>query len=326
MDRDFIIMNRAACVPKRKRRWITWAIICAILVLVWPAKNMMPAYASEPPVVPSCVTSPNGDGYPWTFIDNRIEELADIDTRREVATRPAVITYTVRSGDTVSGIAKRFGLTVDTLRWSNPSLERNPDYLRPGTDLAILPVRGVYHQVISGDTVEKIAARYGVALEDIVNYRLNHLSADDSLEPGRWVIVPHGSKTLIRPMPAPDWDYLFAWPIVGYITQGYKSQHKAIDIGAPYSSKVYAVRAGTVIRAGWARTGYGYTVVVDHGDGYKTLYSHLKGTWVSTGQRVTRGQLIGEVGSTGKSSGPHIHFEIRVDDERVDPLEFLSPP
>ena len=259
------------------------------------------------------------------YIDGRIEELIDLARRRELATRPTIITYTVQSGDTVSGIARQFDLDVDTIRWSNPSLERNPDYLRPGMELTILPVRGVYHQMAAGDTLEKIAARYGVVIEDITNYALNHLSPDERLQAGEWIIVPHGSKTLNRPKPALDPDYLFAWPLVGYVTQEYSSSHRAIDIGAPYGSKVYAARAGSVIHTGWAETGYGYTVIVEHGDGYRTLYSHLKGTWVSAGQWVERGQLIGEVGSTGNSSGPHCHFEIRVNNVRSNPRNFLSP-
>lgn len=306
-----------------RRSLLRYAIILAALGLTIGLLPALAAQAAGP--IPTRSTPSEGDGYPWAFIDARVEEVADLATRRELATRPTVITYTVQSGDTVSGIAQRFGLTIDTLRWSNPTLERNPDYLRPGADLTILPIRGAYHEVAAGDTLEKIAVRYGVAVEDIVNYPLNHLSAGEALKPGRRIIIPHGTRALNRPKPAPDWDHLFAWPIVGRVTQGYSAGHRAIDIGAPYGSKVYAARAGTVIHTGWAETGYGYTVIIAHSDGYQTLYSHLKGTWVSDGQRVTRGQLVGEVGSTGNSSGPHCHFEIRVNGVRSNPRDFLSP-
>jgi murein DD-endopeptidase MepM/ murein hydrolase activator NlpD len=112
---------------------------------------------------------------------------------------------------------------------------------------------------------------------------------------------------------------------VGVITQGFSDGHLAIDIGAPYGSSVFAGREGQVIRSGWARTGYGHTVIIDHGQGLQSLYSHMKGEWVQVGDWVERGQLIGEVGSTGNSSGPHMHFEVRVEGERVDPLDYLPP-
>ena len=158
---------------------------------------------------------------------------------------------------------------------------------------------------------------------DILQYPLNCLLSPDSLPAGHWLVIPHGTKQLARPKPSLSPNSLFAWPIVGAITQGFTSKHRAIDIGAPYGSQVYAARAGVVLSAGWAETGYGYTVIINHGDGYQTLYSHLKGAWVSKGQRVARGQLIGEVGSTGNSTGPHVHFEIRVNGVRSNPLSFL---
>lgn len=260
------------------------------------------------------------------YLDVSIEEMRNVAARRAWATRPLVISYTVQEGDTVWSISQRFDLDIDTIRWSNPELERNPDYLRPGTELAILPVRGIYHLVQAGDTLAGLARRYGVSVEDIVNFPTNHLhSAQDTLQAGRWIIIPHGTKNVERPRPSLSPGYLFAWPIVGRVTQGYSARHRAVDIGAPYGSKVYAARAGTVVHAGWSETGYGYTLIIDHGDGYSTLYSHLKGTWVSAGQRVARGALIGEVGSTGNSTGPHVHFEIRESNVRVNPLSYLPP-
>jgi len=239
--------------------------------------------------------------------------------------RNEVITYTVQAGDTLWSIATQFDLDVDTLRWSNPELERNPDLLPVGMELVILPVKGIYHTVQPGETLASIARRYGVAEADILNYPPNSLSNPDDLRVSQKLIVPHGRKELLRPTPQPSPDSPFAWPLVGIITQGFYEAHQAIDIGAPYGSPVYAGRAGQVIRSGWARTGYGYTVIIDHGESLQSLYSHMKGEWVQVGDWVERGQLIGEVGSTGNSSGPHVHFEVRVDGERVNPVDYLPP-
>jgi murein DD-endopeptidase MepM/ murein hydrolase activator NlpD len=263
---------------------------------------------------------------PNVTVDDLIDEVDEVEIAwTEHEGREEIITYTVQSGDALWNIAAQFGLDLDTLRWSNPDLERNPDLLSVGTELVILPVPGVYHTVETGETVSGIAERYGVAPADILNYPLNDLTTPQSLRGGQQVIVPHGRKELARPTPQPSLDAPFAWPLVGPITQGFSNAHRAIDIGAPYGSPVYAGRAGTVVRSGWARTGYGYTVIIDHGQGLVSLYSHMKGEWVRVGDWVERGQLIGEVGSTGNSSGPHVQFEARVDGERVNPMGYLPP-
>jgi LysM repeat protein len=237
--------------------------------------------------------------------------------------REKILSYAVQDGDTLWSIASHFGLDVDTLRWSNPELERNPDRLSPGMDLVILPVTGIYYTVEAGDTLSDIAQRYGVSEADILNYPLNHLTNPDTVREGQKLVIPHGRKELLRPKPQLALESPFAWPLAGTITQRFSDAHQAIDIGAPYASSVYAAREGRVIRSGWARTGYGYTVIIDHGDGLQSLYSHMKGEWVQVGDWVERGQLIGEVGSTGNSSGPHVHFEVRVNGARVNPLDYL---
>jgi len=245
--------------------------------------------------------------------------------------RTAIETYTVEAGDTLWSIATQYNLDIDTLRWSNPDLERNPDLLVPGTSLTILPVNGVLYTVADGDNLAKIAEKFGVADVDIINYPGNALSEPFTLKSGQVLVIPNGRKeTISLPQPNSDLDYPLAWPLLGVITQGYfpdraKNPHYAIDIGAPYGSEVYAADAGTVIHAEWARTGYGFTIIIDHGNGMKTLYAHLKGTFVSQGNVVERGQLIGAVGSTGNSTGPHVHFEVRENNTRMNPLNYLKP-
>jgi LysM repeat protein len=263
---------------------------------------------------------------PDVTYDDLIDDVDEVEISwTEHEGREEIIAYTVQSGDALWNIALQFGLDLDTLRWSNPDLERNPDLLSVGTELVILPVPGVYHTIESGETVSAIAERYGVAEADILNYPLNDLTTPQSLQVGQQLVVPHGRKELARPTPQPSLDSPFAWPLVGRVTQDFSGNHRAIDIGAPYGSPVYSGRAGRVVRSGWARSGYGYTVIIDHGQGLLSLYSHMKGEWVGVGDWVERGQLIGEVGSTGKSSGPHVHFEVRVEGERMNPVDYLPP-
>ncbi|MFQ6014100.1 MAG: peptidoglycan DD-metalloendopeptidase family protein [Anaerolineae bacterium] len=258
------------------------------------------------------------------FLRSVDEELALMAGESQEPQRSGVIIYIVEPGDTVWSIASRFGLDIDTLRWSNEELERNPDLLWVGQKLTILPIPGAYHTVQEGQTLSQIAEAYGVAMADIINYALNDLREPYRLREGQKLVIPYGRKrTWVPSKPALSPESPFAWPISGRITRGYGPDHHALDIGAPYGSPVYAARDGRVIHTGWARTGYGYMVILDHGNGLQSLYSHLKGTWVVVGQWVARGQIIGEVGSTGKSSGPHVHFEIRQDRTRVDPTDYL---
>ncbi len=286
------------------RRWMLGLIGLAVVLSTY-----IPAWAQDP------IISPEGE-LTWP------EELALIQERQSSHPRTTIQTYTVQAGDTLWSIAEQFGLDVDTLRWSNPVVARNPDRLRVGQELRILPIRGAYHVVAAGQTVEEIARLYGVDPEDITAYPLNDLRPPYQLEVGQGLVVPGGSKAMSLPKPRRVSTQGFSWPFSGTLTQRFHAEHPAIDVGGPYGARVYACAAGTV--ADWGReTGYGFRVVIDHGNGVRTTYGHLKGTWVQVGQWVSRGQLIGEVGSTGRSTGPHVHLEIWVGGERVDPLAYL---
>jgi murein DD-endopeptidase MepM/ murein hydrolase activator NlpD len=265
------------------------------------------------------IRDPDSEAYTADLYSARAEEIpwANVDGRTRVET------YTVQSGDTLWSIAAQFELDLDTLRWSNPALERNPDVMAVGTELIILPVMGVYHLVEPGDDVAAIAAKYGVAEDDITEYPPNALYPPYELTVGQGLIVPYGSKDLILPKPALAPEYPLAWPVAGYVTGGFEADHQALDIGAPYGSTVYAADDGTVTYAGWSSDGSGYTVIIDHGDGRETRYSHLKGTLPEAGSFVYRGVPIAEVGSTGDATGPHVHFELRLDGEPVDPSDYL---
>jgi LysM repeat protein len=248
--------------------------------------------------------------------------------------REQISTYAVESGDTIYAIAFKFGLDPETLIWSNPDLEKSPDVLSIGQKLTVLPVNGVYHQVGEGDTIESIASTFKADPSAIINYPLNQLDPEQpTIIPGQWVIVPGGSKPFIPrtvtayvtdiPEGANAGSGSFAWPASGTIYQGYFAWHPAIDIASYIGAPVLAADSGYVVVSGWDNTGYGNHIVIDHGNGFQTLYAHLNAIYVNAGENVAQGQQIGEVGITGNATGPHLHFEIRQSTVQRNPMGFL---
>jgi murein DD-endopeptidase MepM/ murein hydrolase activator NlpD len=258
----------------------------------------------------------------------------------EIPDRPrnGVITYTVQLDDTVLGIAEQFHLNPNTIVWANLEDLNNPFVMEVGQILLIPPIDGVLHTVKEGDTVAKIAKLYKATEEAIVSYTLNKLaSTDDTLTVGAVLIVPDGDRTppeqVVTGPSAPrggtgtsaPWRGAgFIWPSYGRLTQRFwLPAHPAIDIGAPTGTPVVAADAGTVITAGWSSVGYGNMILIRHADGFVTLYAHLSRIDVSYGDTVARGQRIGAIGSTGRSTGPHLHFEVQVGGRSYNPLVYL---
>ncbi len=243
------------------------------------------------------------------------------------------ITYTVGPGDNVCSIADQFGISVDTILWNNGDLEDNPDYLALGDVLTVLPVSGVYHTVVKGDTLESIAAEYKANVQDIAAYEGNYLTEPVTLSVGQKLIVPGGSKPYtVRhvvawsgqlPAGARRGSGVFGWPMSGFISQRYFDAHQAVDIAAPQGTPIKAADSGYVALVGRNDTGYGRYVLIDHGNGFQTLYAHFSMIFVEVGQSVGKGQVIGQCGSTGKSTGPHVHFEIKLNGVRRNPLIYL---
>ena len=250
--------------------------------------------------------------------------------------RMAIETYTVKPGDTVLGIAAKFNVNPETIQWANPELEANPDLLRIGDRLVILPTDGALHVVQPGDTLYSIAARYKVTAQAIAEAPLNQLESIDSpISIGTQIIIPGGTKPYITRQvetyagPVPDsaikGSGTLGWPAAGSITQTFWGGHRAIDIGARTGTPVTSSDAGYVIASktgGW-NNGYGNMVMVDHGNGYVTLYAHLNSIYVRQGENVSKGQQIGTVGNTGNSTGPHLHFEVRYQGVARNPFTYL---
>lgn len=247
--------------------------------------------------------------------------------------RLGIITYTIQAGDTIQAIAASFSLQPTTIMWANPAVEDAPDLLRIGQEVTILPIDGAHHTVAEGDTLESIAEEYKTEPEAIAACEYNYLEPPDyPIVAGMRLIIPGGEKpyvpkvvtTYIGSVPeGVQGTGRFLWPVLGAITQGYWYGHRAIDIGAPIGSAVLAADGGFINFAGWTDVGYGYLIVIDHANGFATYYAHLSNIYVFEGQAVEHGQVIGAVGSTGWSTGPHLHFEVRYYGVQHNPRAYL---
>ena len=241
----------------------------------------------------------------------------------DVPTATTISVYTVHSGDTLASIAKMFGVSVNTIVWANDI----DGPISVGQELVILPVSGIRYTVKKGDTLASIAKKYGADEEEIAQFN----DIGEGLAVGSTLLIPHG-ELAPAPKPAvaakpksgvtqsllggggPSISGYFGWPVGGgVLTQGLHGWN-GIDIGASRGTPVYAAAGGTVIIAkgnGAWNGGYGNYVVISHSNGTQTLYGHLSSVTIGVGSSVSKGELIGKVGNTGKSTGPHLHFEVR---------------
>jgi murein DD-endopeptidase MepM/ murein hydrolase activator NlpD len=293
-------------------------------------------------------------------VDVGIFRTANLHTVIPPRPRDDVITYTVQVGDNLFTIADKYGLKPETILWGNYEVLRdNPQLLTPAQVLNILPVDGVYYQYAEGDTLQKVAEFFKVDAEAILGYPGNKfdltqvVDGNVDIPVGTWLIVPGGSRPLkdwgpppiTRANPAAAAYYgsgycgqiyegaigtgSFVWPTVEKYLSGNDYNpaiHPGIDIAGSLGNAVYATDSGVVVFAGWSEFGYGNLIVIDHGNGWQSAYAHLSALNVGCGQSVGQGTVIGALGSTGNSTGPHLHFELRSEIYgKVNPWDFVSP-
>jgi len=254
--------------------------------------------------------------------------------------RTEIVTHIVQSGEIIGKIAAQYGISIETILWANNLSVRS--YIRPGDQLKILPANGVVHKVKSGETVSQIARVYGANQDDIVKF--NKLKKDGSdIVVGEELIIPGGKKekpkilytstasSKFRNVAAPPPSISapagsgYLWPTtVRRITQYFGWRHTGIDIAGPVGTPIYASLAGEVIKSGcgW-NGGYGCYIIIDHGGGVRTLYGHNSQLYVSAGDSVSQGDTIAAMGSTGRSTGSHVHFEVIVSGGKQNPLRYV---
>jgi murein DD-endopeptidase MepM/ murein hydrolase activator NlpD len=247
--------------------------------------------------------------------------------------RTDVVMHTVVAGDTLYALAQKYGLRAETLIWSN-NMEQNPDLLRLGQQLVVLPINAVYHTVAAKDTIESIAKQYKAKPADIIAYKGNNLDPKNPvINVGQKLMVPGGSKPIPQklvkiysgPVPAnaSKGTGRLVWPASGRITQGFKPYHRALDVAGWTGAEIKAADSGYVVESGWSDEGYGNYLVIDHRNGFQTLYGHLSRIFVNAGNSVGKGAVIGAMGSTGRSTGPHLHFEVRQRGVQLNPFGYL---
>jgi murein DD-endopeptidase MepM/ murein hydrolase activator NlpD len=289
-----------------------------------------------------------------------VQRLALLDTSIPDRERSGIITYTVQTGDNLFAIADMYGLKPETILWGNYDvLKDNPQFLKPKQVLNILPTNGVLYEWKQGDTLSGVAGQFKVEAEAILDWPGNQIDLTEvqegsfSLGSGAQLIVPGGKRELrdwgppaiSRKNPAAAAYYgsgycgqvyegaigigAFIWPTVSRSISGYDYDpniHAGIDIAGPEGNSVFAADSGVVVFSGWSEYGYGYMIVIDHGNGWQSAYAHLSAVGVGCGQSVGRGNTIGAVGNTGNSTGAHLHFELRSEIYgKVNPWDFVSP-
>jgi murein DD-endopeptidase MepM/ murein hydrolase activator NlpD len=350
-------MGKSARSP-RLFNGISWGITALIAASLlgftfWKIIPLQVSAASESTPIPTVegapTAPPNLPGL--TTGTQAIVRFIELKTDISSSTNYKIAEYTVARNDSVFSIAKDHNIKPETLLWANyDTLQDSPDSLRVGQKLNIPPTDGVYYELQEGDTLDAIAKEFKANLDDILNWPGNNIDlTNPTIKPDTYVMIPGGQREFIQwiiPTVAsgrsgtasiggtacgagPVGSTAFIWPTVEHWLSGndYWSGHLGIDIAAADNAPVWAADAGvvTIAQGGW-NGGYGNVVMIDHGNGYITVYGHLNQINVVACQSVYSGQLIGLAGSTGNSTGTHLHFEVRLNGGFVNPHYVLPNP
>ena len=322
-------------VHRPARAW-QWGLLL-VLLLACLSGHQSAAAQTKPPALPQ----QNRRTYLPLTISNPSAARLEDDQNPETGGQP----YVLKQDDDLATLAVELGRDVDLMACVTPSGVYPLNELRPGQTILVPGPRYLCYTVKQGETLAQIAKAHQVTANAIVETAWNDLTdADETLEPGRRLLIFDGIRPERPPLrnpaaqisalpaeapvqPPAEWlkygDGHFVWPVKGVISQGFSRSHRGIDIAVPWGTPVVAADNGVVVKSGYSSTGYGGRVIIDHNIDYVTLYAHLSQAFVREGDVVRKGQVIGLVGSTGNSTGPHLHFEVRDFGYLVDPRKLL---
>ena len=331
-------------------------------ILGWTPSVKAAAVAPESTLTPTLVSAQLPE--PIAFALDGVSPQAVLHTNIPTRPRIDVVKYTVQKGDSIFSIADKYGLKPTTILFGNyTTLKDSPDLLKPGQQLNILPVDGTYYQWQGSENLTKVSQVFGVDPEVIINFPGNHLDPDTigdlshpNISSGTWLIAPGGKRDftswtapaqLVRSNPSTHVWGPGVCGSISYVQVGYGTfvfpttehwlsgtpftpsiRHFGVDFAGAQGNGVFATDAGTVVYSGWNDWGYGNLIIIDHGNGWQSLYAHLSQINVGCGQNVGQSDLIGLVGMTGgTSTGPHLHFELMNSVYGyVNPLDYLPAP
>lgn len=346
---------------EKKLDWfvlLSWIVTFVLVVLLlggamFYKSTITPAavYAEQPTAAPTSqavdiVQLQNSLAVPMANEGGLFSIKRKLELKTEIPEREQYdpVLYRVSSGDAMLGIAEEFKIKSETILYSNPQLEDNPHNLKPGMELKIPPMDGLYYTWKDGDTFESVAEEFSTTADAIINFPGNRVDlTDPKIENGVTILIPGGSRELRNwtldlatsgggsgttnacgggPVASG-----FGWPATSHAISGngYGPGHLGIDIQANEGDPVFAAGAGivTMAQGGW-NYGYGNVVQIDHGNGYVTVYAHLSYIGVSTCTPVGQGAIIGSAGNTGNSFGAHLHFEFRNGGTNINPLGMVQ--